>query len=312
MMSLIPATDAKRDAALVAAIDQAREAVVVEAGSELVGEHLAVVMEGERLATHTFACLSPAYVGWQWAVTLARAPRAKVVTVTEVVLLPGEGALVAPEWVPWSDRVRPGDLGPGDVLPTSSDDPRLVAGFTGHDDLDGVASQAPVQPSQWEIGLGRIRVLSPIGRDDAADRWVEGDFGPGSAMAKQATLDCGTCGFMLPMDGPMGQQFAVCANEMSPADGHVVALTFGCGAHSEAFVAPQDEPEAGEVLSAEQVGADELSEVTDSEVTDGEDSADVAEAADIVAETDADAGVGADADDVADDVADADAESDQA
>jgi len=310
-MSLIPATDAKRDAALVAAIDQAREAVVLEAGSELVGEHLAVVMEGERLATHTFACLSPAYVGWQWAVTLARAPRAKTVTVTEVVLLPGEGALVAPEWVPWSDRVRPGDLGPGDVLPTSNDDPRLVAGLTGHADLDGVASRAPVQPSQWEIGLGRIRVLSPIGRDDAADRWVEGDFGPGSAMAKQATLDCGTCGFMLPMDGPMGQQFAVCANEMSPADGHVVALTFGCGAHSEAFVAPQDEPEAGEVLSAEQAGADELSEVTESE-----DSADVA---DIVVESDAVAGADADAeaDDVADVVADlepsdSDVEPDQA
>ncbi len=32
---------------------------------------------------------------------------------------------------------------------------------------------------------------------------------------------------------PLGQVFAVCANEMSPADGKVVALTFGCGAHSE-------------------------------------------------------------------------------
>jgi hypothetical protein len=45
---------------------------------------------------------------------------------------------------------------------------------------------------------------------------------------------------MLPMGGPLGQQFAVCANRMSPADGRVVALTFGCGAHSE--IEPEAEP----------------------------------------------------------------------
>ena len=251
MMSLVPASDAKRDSALVAAVDRAREAAVEEAGSDVVGEHIAVVMEGERLATHTFACLNPAYVGWQWAVTLARAPRAKVVTVTEVVLLPGPDALVAPEWVPWSERVQPGDLSAGDVLPTAADDARLVPGFTAQDDLEGVSSASPLQPGQWEIGLGRLRVLSPIGRDDAADRWVEGDFGPGSPMAKQAALECVTCGFLLPMSGPMGQQFAVCANEMSPADGHVVALTYGCGAHSEAMVAPQTDPEPGELDAGE-------------------------------------------------------------
>lgn len=242
MSSLIPATDAKRDTALVGAIAIAREALVEDVGSEVVGDHLAVVMEGERLATHTFACLNPAYVGWQWAVTVARAPRAKNVTVSEVVLLPGPEALVAPEWVPWSERIRPGDLSPGDVLPTEADDARLVPGYTAADDLESLASRSPLSPGQWEIGLGRPRVLSLIGRDDAADRWSEGEFGPNSAMAKHASLDCGTCGFMLPMDGPMGQLFAVCANEMSPADGRVVMLTYGCGAHSEVLVVPPAGP----------------------------------------------------------------------
>lgn len=240
-----PAAAVKKDAALVAAIEVAREAVVSDAGADMVGDHLGVVMEGERLATHAFECRNPAYVGWQWAVTVARAPRAKVVTVSEVVLLPGEQALVAPEWVPWSDRIQAGDLAPGDVLPTTADDPRLVAGLTGADDLESVASKAPLQPSQWELGLGRVRVLSHVGRDDAADRWSEGEFGPSSPMAKQATLECATCGFMLPMDGPMGQMFAVCANEYSPADGRVVTLTYGCGAHSEAMPAPSTEPEPG-------------------------------------------------------------------
>lgn len=227
------ASDAKRDSQLVAAVDAARAAAEEEAGADLVGDHLGVVMEDDRLATHTFACLSPAYVGWQWAVTLARAPRARVVTVTEVVLLPGEGALIAPEWVPWSERIQPGDLNPGDVLPTPADDPQLTAGLTGEADLDGASSEAPLQPGQWELGLGRVRVLSPMGRDHAADRWEGGDFGPTSTMARHAALECASCGFLLTIGGPLGQAFGVCANRMAPADGHVVSLSYGCGAHSE-------------------------------------------------------------------------------
>ncbi len=149
------------------------------------------------------------------------------------MLLPGPQAVVAPEWLPWSERVEPGDLGPGDVLPTPAEDVRLVAGLTDEDAWESAAGQSPLHPGTWEIGLGRVRVLSPIGRDDAADRWVEGEFGPTAPMARQAALDCGTCGFMLPIGGVMGQQFAVCANRMSPADGRIVALSYGCGAHSE-------------------------------------------------------------------------------
>ncbi len=68
----------------------------------------------------------PAYEGWRWAVTLARASRAKTATVSEVVLLPGPDAILAPEWVPWRERLRPGDVGVGDILPASADDERLV------------------------------------------------------------------------------------------------------------------------------------------------------------------------------------------
>jgi hypothetical protein len=130
------------------------------------------------------------------------------------------------------------------VLPTPADDPRLVAGLTGEEDLESVASQSPLHPGQWELGLGRIRVLSLEGRDDAADRWVSGEFGPTTAMARQAAGDCVTCGFMLPMGGPLGQQFGVCANPMSPADGRVVALSFGCGAHSEVEAEAEVRPAA--------------------------------------------------------------------
>jgi hypothetical protein len=235
--------DAKKDAVLMGAVDAARAAAVDEVGDDMVGEHLGAVMEAERVATHLFACLSPAYLGWRWSVTLARATRSKTVTVDEVVLLPGPEALVSPEWLPWSERVRPGDLGPGDVLPTPADDPRLVAGLTGADDLESVASSAPLHPGQWEIGLGRVRVLSPTGLDDAADRWIAGDFGPTTAMARHSVLECSSCGFLLTVGGALGQAFGICANLMSPADGRVVALAFGCGAHSEVEMEAEPRPE---------------------------------------------------------------------
>jgi hypothetical protein len=226
------------DAVLDKARDLARSAAEDEAPWGTVGDHVGVEYDDERVATHYFACLDPAYVGWRWSVTLARAPRAKAATVDEVLLLPGPDALVAPPWVPWADRVRPGDLAVGTVWPTAADDTRLIAGLTGSDDLDGVADRSPVHPSQWEIGLGRVRVLSVDGREQAADRWWSGDRGPDSPMAKSATLTCATCGFLLPIGGPLGQAFGICAQEMSPADGSVVSLAFGCGAHSEVVVDP--------------------------------------------------------------------------
>lgn len=227
----------KPDSVGAAAVDLARAAAEEAAPAGTVGEHLGVVAEDERVVTHSFRCLDPGYVGWRWSVTVARPPRARSVTVDEVVLLPGDDALLAPPWVPWSERVRPGDLGVGDVLPTAADDPRLVAGFTGEADLEGVYAPGPVQPTQWELGLGRPRVLSAYGREDAAVRWAEGDQGPESPLAQSAPARCSSCGFLLTFGGPLGQAFGICANEMSPSDGRAVTLDHGCGAHSEAAAA---------------------------------------------------------------------------
>ncbi|MGB8651038.1 MAG: DUF3027 domain-containing protein [Mycobacteriales bacterium] len=216
------------DAVLAAAVDLARQ-VAVEAGGSSVGDHLGVEADEALVATHSFATTNPAYVGWRWAVTLARPEGSDEVTVDEVVLLPGAGALVAPAWVPWSERVRPEDLAPGDLLPPPKDDPRLVPAYT--DTEDEVAAEA-----FWELGLGRPRVLSLDGRLDAADRWYDGERGPFTPMARQAPGQCLDCAFRLPLAGGLRQLFGVCANAFSPEDGKVVSLDHGCGAHSETAV----------------------------------------------------------------------------
>jgi hypothetical protein len=134
--------------------------------------------------------------------------------------------VVSPVWVPWNERVRPGDLGVGDLLPTSPDDARLVPGYLASDDSE-------VEELAREVGLGRKTVLSREGRDAAVQRWYDGERGPGTDMARSAPAHCGTCGFLLPLAGALRGVFGVCANAYAPADGDVVAVEFGCGAHSD-------------------------------------------------------------------------------
>lgn len=221
------------DAACLAAVEVARSAAVEVAG-DLVGDYQRAAPDGERLVTHYFATTQHGYVGWSWAVTVARAPRAKDASVCEISLLPGPDALVAPEWLPWSERLRPGDLGVGDMLPTAPDDDRLVPGYLDSD--DPAAADPAVEEVNLELGLGRVRVMSLIGRLEAAERWYEGDRGPDSPIARAAPMPCGTCGFYLQLSGALQVAFGVCGNEFAPDDAMVVSADHGCGAHSEALV----------------------------------------------------------------------------
>lgn len=274
-----PATRRRRapDRLCAEAVDMAREAVAETAWPGKPGDWIEAVADGDRVVTHFFECLDRGYRGWRWAATVTRASRAKAVTLDETVLLPGPDAVLAPEWLPWSERLRPGDMGPGDLLPTDTDDLRLEPGFTGEDEPapNSVAAEEtaarraaetaglpepedlelsgpPARPKGGadrpargdiasvaeEIGVGRARVLSRLGLHEAAERWQE-VHGPETPMAQAAPASCLTCGFLVPLTGSLRQAFGVCANEYSPADGQVVSLAYGCGGHSEAAVMPK-------------------------------------------------------------------------
>lgn len=220
-----PAEPSDAIAAVLAGSAEQARAAIVEFSGDTVGDYLGVTFDDDSAATHRFLASLPGYQGWQWAVVVAAIPGADHVTISEVVLVPGPTALLAPPWVPWEERVRPGDLGPGDLLAPLSDDLRLVPGFMGTGDpaVDDVAV---------ELGLGRRRVLSAYGREDAAQRWHDGEQGPSAAMARATKRTCRDCGFMVPLAGALGAMFGVCCNELS-ADGHVVDYFYGCGAHSD-------------------------------------------------------------------------------
>ena len=217
----------KKDAVLEDAVDVARAGAEAVAYPRPVGEHVGFEMVSERLATHYFASTDAGYVGWCWAVSVARVPRGRVATVCEVDMTPREGALLAPEWVPWEERLRPSDISRDDVLPYKADDERLEQGFED-------TSEDPDLPVVRELGLGRPRVLSQEGIDQAAKRWYESDRGPKSGRRPRNT--CSSCGFLVKMSGGMRTMFGVCANEWATDDGAVVSLDHTCGSHSETDV----------------------------------------------------------------------------
>ncbi|MGI8680340.1 MAG: DUF3027 domain-containing protein [Jatrophihabitans sp.] len=238
------------DVVCAAALDPAR-AAALEIGGDSVGEHLGARAEGERIVTHAFAATLPGYAGWHWAVTVARASRSRTATIDEVVLLPGDGALLAPGWVPWNERVRAGDLSPGDLLPPVADDMRLVPAYTLSDD-------PAVEAVAFELGLGREQVMSRDGRELATERWFTGDHGPDAPMAKQAPAHCGTCGFFLPLAGSLSAGFGACGNEVTDTDGQVVSVEYGCGAHSQTETQPPPLADTPEVVydDGEEITAD--------------------------------------------------------
>lgn len=213
--------------------DFARESLLETTPAAYVGAQLEVVDEPSDdsqvvIKSHTFECTNAAYPGWYWAVTVVTVNEDDP-TVSEINLLPGAAALVPAAWTPWAERVQPGDLGVGDLLPAPENDTRLTAGFTAADE-DSAIEQ--LLPPQWELGLGREQVLSVEGIDRAVNRWFAGPTSPRSAMAKSAPASCSSCGFLMAIGGSLGQAFGVCANEFGAADGQIVAMNYGCGAHS--------------------------------------------------------------------------------
>jgi hypothetical protein len=217
---------------IFSALSIAKQAVIEDAGkSEYVGEFYSIDSDEERVATYLFHAKLPGYSGWMWAVTVAKVDDNSPATICDVVLLPGAKSLLAPNWVPYSQRIQPGDLGVGDVVPTSPDDERLTqsyAALPGEEELD-IAQF-------FEFGLSRARVLSIVGRDAASKRWYEGDRGPRAPIAQSAPKPCSSCGFFIPIAGSLRSAFGVCSNAISPEDARVVSVDHGCGAHSEALI----------------------------------------------------------------------------
>jgi len=93
------------DEVLAGSIDLAREALTLITPADTIGEPLGYIVEGEHVLSLLFDCLMTGYPGWRWTVSLSRVDADAAPMVLETELTPGDDALLAPEWVPWSDRL---------------------------------------------------------------------------------------------------------------------------------------------------------------------------------------------------------------
>jgi hypothetical protein len=209
----------------------ARNAALADAEfATQVGDLVSVEYDDDnRVATYLFAADIAGYRGWRWCITVAKVDEDATPSICDVVILPGPDSLLAPDHIPYMDRILPEDITPGVIVPSVLEDTRLVPGVNAlvqDEDLDATET--------FDLGLMRPRVLSIEGRDQASKRWYLGDRGPNTPLAQGAPKPCASCGFFIPIAGSLRSAFGVCANAIAPDDARVVSVDHGCGAHSEA------------------------------------------------------------------------------
>ena len=117
------------------------------AGPELSAGCVEVHREDAVAVTVAFAATDPGYLGMA-VVGHHRGDRRRPADRLRSRAAARSGALVAPAWVPWEERIRPGDLGPGDLLLPVEDDPRVVPAYLESDD-------PAVEDVAHELGVGR-------------------------------------------------------------------------------------------------------------------------------------------------------------
>jgi hypothetical protein len=83
----------------------ARDALADITAAGTFGDLLSETLEDDGVYTLLFAATMGGYPGWHWTVSLAEL-EGEPPTVLETELMPGDGALLAPDWVPWSERLE--------------------------------------------------------------------------------------------------------------------------------------------------------------------------------------------------------------
>jgi hypothetical protein len=153
----------------------AREALAEITAAGTYGDFISETDEGQGVYTLLFAATMGGYPGWHWTVSVAELPDSAP-TVLEAELLPGDGSLLAPEWVPWSDRLVAGedldalvDLEGADDL-EDIDDPDDLDDDHGDDPDDGIDFE-----SEPALEVDGASDLLAVGEDEQDQAEAESD-----------------------------------------------------------------------------------------------------------------------------------------
>lgn len=124
----------------------ARAALAEISPAGTVGDLLERTAADDGTATLRFASTLSGYPGWHWSVSVAEVPGEEP-TVMEAELLPGEGALLAPDWVPWAERLEDYRAAQAALAAEATDE---------DDDADDDDDFEDVDDDELGVPLGRI------------------------------------------------------------------------------------------------------------------------------------------------------------
>jgi hypothetical protein len=82
----------------------AHEALLEITPEESIGAFIGVIDEGDGIVTVQYESALAGYPGWKWTVSVSTLEGLDP-SVLETELIPSDGSLLAPDWVPWSDRL---------------------------------------------------------------------------------------------------------------------------------------------------------------------------------------------------------------
>ena len=71
----------------------------------LIGDFISESEIEKNVVEVRFACTLKQYQHWHWVVTLTQTDKRNPLTVSEINLLASEDAALAPQWVPWAERL---------------------------------------------------------------------------------------------------------------------------------------------------------------------------------------------------------------
>ncbi|RUQ99038.1 DUF3027 domain-containing protein [Labedella endophytica] len=146
------------DEVLVASRSLARSALLEVTPERTIGADAGHTVEAEHVLTLRFSSRVDGYVGWFWVVTIARVED-EAPTVLEISMMPGEGSLTAPDWVPWSDRLADHRASEEAADATSAD---------ADDDADDDIDEADLDEDDDDLDIDAV-VADSDDDDDADD-----------------------------------------------------------------------------------------------------------------------------------------------
>lgn len=171
------------DATLLAAVHLARTALLEITTDDTIGQVIGHIDEGDLVVSLLFDCLMTGYPGWRWTVSLARVDENSEPKVLETELTPGDDSLLAPEWVPWSDRLMDGDIDSDD----SEDDDESDGDESDDDGESDEGADADAEAAE-DDAEDSLDALDGIDFDEAL---AAAELNPGETTEAEADTDHG-------------------------------------------------------------------------------------------------------------------------